>query len=171
MKEYRKDSWIDPRIKIQESETGKGLFATEPIQKGEIVTIWGGKVFTNIENEAGLVKKYSASRLDEDHWLGSDLEDPVVDDMCLNHSCDPNIWLVDEVTFEARRDIMNDEQVTADYSTWSIDDNWVMDEQCQCGSSLCRHVVTGKDWMLPELQERYKDHFVPFVNQWIKEAH
>lgn len=168
MKEYRKDSWIDPRIEMRESTTGKGLFATEPIQKGEVVIIWGGKVFTDAEKKAGLVKKYSASRIDENHWLGSDTNDPVVDDMWLNHSCDPNIWLIDEVIFIARSDINHGEQITADYSTWSIDDNWMMDEPCKCGSSLCRLTVTGKDWMLPELQERYKDHFVPFVNEWIK---
>ena len=130
--------------------------------------MWGGKVFTNEEKKRGLVKKYTGSRIDENHWLGGDLDEPEQEDQYLNHSCDPNIWLIDEVTFNARRDISKGEEITADYSTWSIDDTWVMDEPCRCGSSLCRHTVTGKDWQLPELQERYKGHFVPFVNEWIE---
>ncbi len=167
MKEYRKESWIDPRIEVRESPTGKGMYAIEKIKMGEIVTIWGGKVFTNEEKAAGLVKKYSSSRIDEDHWLGASLDDPDADDMYLNHSCEPNIWLTDEVTFAARRDIELGEQITADYSTWSIDDGWVMDEPCSCGSALCRHQITGKDWMLPELQERYIGHFVPYISDRI----
>jgi hypothetical protein len=168
MKTYLKESWIDPRIETRQSSKGMGMFATAPIKEGEIVTIWGGTVFTNEEKEKGLVKKYTASRLDEDHWLGSALDEPDVDDQLLNHSCDPNIWMQDEVTFVARRDIEAGEEITADYSTWSIDENWVMDEECRCGSPLCRHRITGNDWKLPELQERYKDHFVPFINERIR---
>jgi len=167
MKEYRKESWIDPRIEVRESRTGKGMYAREKINTGEVVTIWGGKVFTDEEKRAGLVKKYSASRIDENHWLGIDVDEPEVEDMYLNHSCDPNIWLTDEVTFVARRDIDPGEQITADYATWSIDENWVMDEPCRCGSPLCRHTITGNDWKLPELQERYRGHFVPYINERI----
>jgi hypothetical protein len=32
---------------------------------------------------------------------------------------------------------------------------------CACGSSLCRELITGADWQLPELQDRYGDHWIP----------
>lgn len=168
MKKYLKESWLDPRVEVRESSKGIGMFAKAPIQKGEVISIWGGRVFTNEEKEAGMVKKYTASRIDEAHWLGSPLDAPDVTDQYLNHSCDPNIWLIDEVTLAARRDIAAGEEITADYSTWSIDENWAMDESCRCGSSLCRHRITGNDWELKELQERYKGHFVPFINKRIE---
>ena len=168
MKEYRKQSWIDPRVDLRQSTKGLGMFANASIKEGEVVTIWGGSVFTNKEKAAGKVKKYTASRLDENHWLGSHLDEPDVEDQYLNHSCDPNIWMTHEVTFVARRDIPTSEEITADYSTWSIDENWVMDEPCRCGRSLCRHSITGTDWKLPELQERYRGHFVPFINERIE---
>ncbi len=167
MKKYRKESWIDPRIETRSSSKGMGMFACENIKEGEVVIIWGGKVFTNEEKNQGLVKKYTASRIDENHWLGGDLEEPELEDQYLNHSCDPNIWLTDEVTFIARRHITKGEEITADYSTWSIDENWIMDEPCRCGTAICRHTIAGNDWKLKELQERYRNHFVPFINQRI----
>ena len=130
--------------------------------------IWGGTVFTNEQKNQGLVKKYTASRIDKNYWLGGGLDEPEQEDQYLNHSCDPNIWLIDEVTFITRRPIKKGEEVTADYSTWSIDENWIMDESCRCASVICRHTITGNDWKLKELQERYKNHFVPFINEIIK---
>jgi hypothetical protein len=32
---------------------------------------------------------------------------------------------------------------------------------CNCGSPLCRGIVTGEDWKRPELQARYGDHWIP----------
>jgi hypothetical protein len=39
-------------------------------------------------------------------------------DHYLNHSCDPNVWMIDEVTLAARRDIAKGEEVVADYAMW-----------------------------------------------------
>ncbi len=170
MKVYLKQSWLDPRIEVRTSSKGLGMFAVAPIKQGEVVSIWGGDVFTNYEKEAGVVKKYTASCIDEHHWLGSPSDAPDLPDQYLNHSCDPNLWLIDEITLVARRDISVGEEITADYSTWSIDETWVMDELCRCGSPLCRHRITGNDWKLKELQERYKGHFVPFINKRIEKG-
>ncbi len=87
-----------------------------------------------------------------------------LDDFFLNHSCDPNLWLVDEVTFGARRDIRPGEEVTADYAYWQAEEDLIAAWTCHCGSPLCRGRVTGRDWRLPELQERYRGHFSPFIN-------
>jgi hypothetical protein len=35
----------------------------------------------------------------------------------------------------------------------------------RCGSPLCRRLITGADWRLPTLQERYCGHFSPFINR------
>lgn len=32
----------------------------------------------------------------------------------------------------------------------------------------CRGRITGNDWQLPELQERYGDHFLPYINDLIR---
>ncbi len=73
----------------------------------------------------------------------------------------------DEVTLIARRDIQAGEELTADYAMWESGEDWVMHQECFCGSEHCRKVITGKDWRLKELQERYANHFSPFINERI----
>jgi hypothetical protein len=36
---------------------------------------------------------------------------------------------------------------------------------CNCGSPLCRRIVTGEDWKIPELQQRYGDHWIPALRK------
>jgi hypothetical protein len=37
--------------------------------------------------------------------------------------------------------------------------------ECACASATCRRKVTGNDWMLPELQERYQGHFSSYLER------
>jgi hypothetical protein len=76
-----------------------------------------------------------------------------------NHGCDPNLWWADAYTLVARRDIAADEELTNDYATSTGEPAFSM--PCCCGTALCRGVVTGRDWMRPELQQRYGSHWVP----------
>src|SRR5258705_189171 len=82
-----------------------------------------------------------------------------------NHSCDSNLWMRDELMLEARRDIATGEEVTIDYALQTSVADWEM--ACNCGSALCRKVVRGDDWLRPELQDRYRGHFSPFLNERI----
>ena len=167
-RKYRSASWVDPRIEIRESP-GKdnGSFALAPIGAGEIVTVWGGQVFTLAQIQAGKARKKSLVALGEGLYLGEEMGDEPYrpgPDYYLNHSCDPNVWMVDEVTLAARRDIAKDEELTADYALWEEDENYIMRWTCSCGSPLCRGRVTGRDWRLPDLRQRYRAHFSPFIN-------
>ena len=85
-----------------------------------------------------------------------------------NHSCDPSLWMRDERTVCARRDIGAGEELTMDYAVVTVTPEWRM--QCQCGTSACRGVVTGNDWRIPELQQRYAGRFSPFINARIARA-
>ncbi|MDP9237405.1 MAG: SET domain-containing protein-lysine N-methyltransferase [Chloroflexota bacterium] len=78
-----------------------------------------------------------------------------------NHSCDPNLWMADEVTEVARRPIAAGEEITIDYALHSVLPEWRM--ECACGSPLCRGTITGNDWMRQDLQRRYGTHFSPFI--------
>ena len=84
-----------------------------------------------------------------------------------NHSCDSNLWMRDAVTLEARRDIGTSDEITVDYALQTAVD-WEM--PCNCRSQSCRRVVRGSDWTRPELQERYRGHFSPFLNARIQRA-
>jgi len=153
--------WLDPRVAARPSEIeGLGLFATSPIAKGEAVGVLGGRVIDDVElREIARVRsKYNSLAIDD--GVNLLLEDDEVIARG-NHSCDSNLWMRDAFTLEARRDIAANEELTVDYALQTAVD-WEM--ACTYGSPLCRQVVRGSDWTRPELQERYREHFSPFLN-------
>ncbi|MBI5838849.1 MAG: SET domain-containing protein-lysine N-methyltransferase [Chloroflexi bacterium] len=164
---YLLETWIDPRQDIRPSDIhGLGIFAREPVRQGEPIEIIGGDLMTDDELRAfqQITGRFNAMQIDEDLHL---VEHPAITQQRLgsmNHACDSNLWLADEVTLMARRDIAADEELTVDYALFSAQPDWVMDSACRCGSPFCRGVITGNDWKLKEVQERYRDHFTPFLN-------
>ncbi|WP_157254280.1 SET domain-containing protein-lysine N-methyltransferase [Nonomuraea typhae] len=85
-----------------------------------------------------------------------------------NHSCAPTLWHRGATTLIARRDITPGEELTIDYATHTGVVTWSMN--CRCGSSLCRSIVTGDDWRLPQLQAAYGTHWSPPLLDRIKSA-
>jgi uncharacterized protein len=168
---WRETSWYDPRVEIRPSGIqGGGMYAHAPIHAGEAVAIIGGTPMTDAEFAAyrGTVERYNASQIGEDLHLVDLIQTPDQVDGSINHSCDSNLWMNDEVTVAARRDIAVGEELTLDYALVTSDPDWRLDRPCQCGSPLCRHVVTGDDWRLPGVRRRYAGHFAPFLNTRIE---
>lgn len=151
--------WSHPQLAVRKSEiAGEGLFATQPIPKGTVVAVLAGrKVSTTELNRLLQNPPVDAITLDEDEHLILPT-DPRPTIAYGNHSCDPNLWWIDAVTLEARRDIAADEEVTSDYGTSTGVD---FEMACNCGSPRCRGTITGEDWKRPELQDRYGDHWIP----------
>jgi uncharacterized protein len=176
---YRPKSWIDPRIEIRSSRLhGRGSFAREPIGAGEVVTVWGGELFRVAGGRLFALdgvgirkpKPGSEAAVAEDLVLASRADAPDHADQFLNHSCEPNVWMRDEVTLAARQDIAVEEELTADYALWEHDEAHVTHWRCACGSVHCRRTITGRDWRLPDLQARYRGHFSPFITERIGRA-
>jgi hypothetical protein len=168
---YRRRYWTDPRTEVRPSPIqGQGVFAREPILAGEIVEIIGGTLMTQAEFEAfaATASRFNAVQIAEGTHL---VEKPEVTDTrrgSLNHSCDSNLWMADEATLVARRDIAAGEELTVDYALFTADPAWELDGTCRCGSPSCRETVRGSDWRLPEVQDRYRGHFSPFINERIR---
>ncbi|HEY0603637.1 MAG TPA: SET domain-containing protein-lysine N-methyltransferase [Herpetosiphonaceae bacterium] len=159
------ETWIDPRVELGESAThGQGLFAKELIRAGETVIIWGGIAYTEAELRAGKVPRGISYMFIDDGLILTGPDKAM--DYYVNHSCDPNIWMADQVTVVARRDIQPGEELRGDYALWESEPESTL-APCACGTALCRGTVTGDDWQRPELQERYKGHFLPFLNRRI----
>lgn len=166
---YPPDSWMDPRLTTRVSAVaGHGVFATAPIQKDEVIVRWGGTLYTTQQLLDGKTNDQTACQIDENIYIADPPETVLTDSDLMNHSCDPNTWMEDEVTISARRDIEPGEEVTADYALWVTDPEYVTIADCHCGSRLCRKKITGDDWKLKEVQERYKGHFPPYLEKRIK---
>jgi hypothetical protein len=163
-------SWTDPRLEVRSSPIhNKGLFATAPIQEGEVVIIWGGTLYTLEDIQAGKAAERSYAAIREGIFLGHPIELGNSADDFMNHSCDPNIWMINEITWVARWDISTGEEVTGDYVMyWEPDEAEWKPWECHCGSALCRKIFTSRDWRWVELQERYSNHFLPYINEHIK---
>ena len=174
-KPYRRQTWVSPRQMFHVSPTqGIGSFAQGAIRQGEVVEIVGGTVMTDTMLHAFMqtTPRFNAIQIAEDKHL---VELPEVTQQrtggSLNHSCDSNLWMADEVTLVARRDIVVGEEITVDYALFTVQPAWVLDQSCHCGTDVCRRTVTGNDWTRLDVQRRYHLHFSPFINARIEQQH
>ena len=158
---YPERASFDPRLELRDSPVhGRGVFATAPIPAGVRIQLVGGTVFTTAEKAAGQARlepgrDYNEGQLDEDLWIVMPVDEGL--NYFFNHSCDPNS--TGEVT---RRGIAAGEEVTMDYAIEIADGGYEL-APCRCGTALCRRRVTGDDWRRPDLQDRYRDEFAPFL--------
>lgn len=171
MKIYLPRSWVSPKLVPGRSKIhGAGVIAAQRIVKGEKLMEFGGEIISPADFETEVYRMRSIWQVGEGVYLALREDDPEPSlDENLNHSCDANAWLDDEVTLTARRDIEAGEEITLDQGTWNFDeDDYVWDQDhCTCGAVHCRKRLTENDWQLPDVQERYRGHFHPFVLRMI----
>jgi uncharacterized protein len=166
---YLATTWFDSRLILGRSAIhGHGLFASAPIRADEALMIWGGTAYSAADLRAGKVPRgASYSFIDEDLLLVAPADGL---DYYVNHSCDPNLWMGDEVTVLARRDIAAGVELCGDYAVWESEPAYIL-TPCGCGTAQCRTTISGNDWRRLELQVRYRDHFLPFLNRRIAKLH
>jgi hypothetical protein len=139
-----------PGLRVVTSRVlGRGVVAERAFAKGEVIAIWRGRTIT--EHQA-----LTLSTEERDQLLPVDF---------INHSCEPNCGFTDATTLVAMRDIKAGESVTFDYAM--SDTNSFITFNCHCGSPICRARMSGTDWKLAQLQERYAGWFAPHVARLI----
>jgi hypothetical protein len=161
-----RESWLDPRIVVRASPIpGLGLFAVRPVRTGDVVMRLGGITLTDDEVHGQIARgeRYDGIVLDEN--VNLQIKPPDWPGIHGNHSCDPNLWLGGLTEMAARRDIDASEEITTDYATYTLTPGWSM--ACCCGSPMCRALVTGDDWRIVELQQRYAGHFARPIERQI----
>jgi hypothetical protein len=84
----------------------------------------------------------------------------------VNHSCEPTLAWVGGRALAAVRDVAVGEELTTDYSTSAAD--FLL--RCHCGSTRCRQMVTGDDWAISQLQQRYAGHWATGLQRRIDAA-
>ena len=158
--------WFDRRLAMRSSPIhGIGTFATHPIRAGErLIWVSGGIVYTSEDWRTGRVQlapeQYNETQIGGDLFIAT----PKSLYYYVNHSCDPN--MLNDVAW---RDIKAGEEITTDYAYCEASSDYRL-EPCSCGSSICRKRMTGNDWKLPELQQRYRGYFTPHIERLIRES-
>ena len=161
-------SYISPKAMVRPSPIhGRGLFAVEPITRGDVVCVKGGHVFDRRRLEELTPRLGPAEiQIGEDLFIGPVHEDEREGSMIFsNHSCEPNVGVRGEITFAALRDIAAGEELTHDWAT-TDDDSYRM--ECRCGAPSCRGTITGQDWRRADLQEKYGRNFSSYLLERIE---
>ncbi len=162
------ETWINPKVEIRSSSIqGKGMFSLSDIPVGEKILLWGGESYTDSNGAREALKQGKFVMQWDDDIFSFEIDGEVEEPYTINHCCDPNTWMIDAYTLVARRNVIQGEEITADYAFWDNDISPNSSWLCNCGSEICRGKVTGNDWNLKELQQRYKGHFSPLVNKLI----
>ena len=132
---------------------GKGVFTTVQIPADMPILEINGPIYTDRDIPDKDYSRYL--QVGPNIFIGPS---GCVDDY-FNHSCDPNCklhivgnraFLYSLYVIPARAEL------TFDYSTSSTDtkDNWQM--ECKCGSSKCRKIISGHQYLDDNLKEKYK---------------
>ena len=160
-------TYRSPKTEVRPSPIhGQGHFARTAIAAGELVAVKGGHVLTGAQ-WASLEPALGAAdiQIAEDLFITPVRPDDRPGSMLYtNHSCDPNLAIQGQIVLVAMREIAAGEELTID---WATTDDGNHEMACRCGSPRCRGTITGKDWMKPELQARYRGWFCWFLERKI----
>lgn len=145
-------------------DKGRGVFAIKPIQRGEWIVTWGGRIIDAYEyTTLNADQKRLSLQIEDEFFLLTEVEGPAD---WVNHSCSPSAGLAGQVSLLALRDIAEGEEITFDYA---MTDGCDYDEfQCLCQAPSCRGRVSGQDWQRPELWDIYKHNFSPYLQRRIQ---
>lgn len=142
---------------LQKSKiNGTGLHTSENIKKGVRVGL--------IHGEVEIIREWTPhlSKISP-NWIGigrySWINTKNSPFRYINHSCEPNTYIVSKRTVVALRNISAGEEVTMDYSLTEADSGWSI-EQCGCGAKTCRKKI-GPITSLPVKFFKEKRHLVP----------
>lgn len=156
-------SYLSPRAAHRSAGLkGEGVFAIAPIRAGATVAAFGGRAMHRDDfARLDVHSRTHSIQIDEDVFLVSRPQLDPAD--YVNHSCEPNAGILGSVLVVAMRDIEPGEEICFDYAMCDADD---YDEfVCECGTPSCRGLVTGADWMRPELQIRYAGFFSAYIER------
>lgn len=134
-------------VRIGECDVGRGLFASRAIPEGDVILRFDGPILTLADVRAKGPLAANALQIGVDRYL--DLGEP---GRLVNHSCEPNAGIRDDVYLTAIRAIADGEEIRFDYST-TIGDFWSM--SCRCGAPTCRRTVASFASLPADLRSRY----------------
>jgi uncharacterized protein len=131
---------------VGRSAVGQGIFATRPLQPGQAILVLSGTLLDRTQ----VLGRDRAYALQSGPHHDLELTAP---GRFLNHSCDPNVGIVNDRVLIALRRIEAGEEIRYDYSTTMSEDHWTV--ECRCGEPTCRRVVLGFHHLPPITQNRY----------------
>ena len=137
-------------------EIGKGLFAKENIEKGEIVAEFDGQIYEKGKTDWTDELRDHVIQFAINKWRDSNSIARYI-----NHSCDPNCGVKDLFKIVAMRNIDSGEELTWDYEMTEDNDTWRM--KCRCNSEICRKEIGAYRNMPEKIRIKYKG----YISDWL----
>jgi len=141
-------------LKVQPAKSGgKGTFTTVEIPAKQPIMEIHGPIL--LDREIVLDDYSMYLQVGPNTYIGMSGD---VDDF-FNHSCDPNCYVHvvgNRAILYSLYVIPAGAELTFDYSTTSTDTHETWKMECKCGSFKCRKIISGFQYLSPELQESYK---------------
>jgi SET domain-containing protein len=156
--------WVTEKCEPFDSKIDKkGVKAIAPISRGEIVAVLGGIIvpseeYNDYQKKIGDV----GIQINDRFFICPSDEKELEETGAFNHSCEPNLGLIDSLTFVAIKDIEPGDELTFDYA---MTETQASSFDCNCGSFSCRKRVESTDWKRVELQKRYGEFFSPYIRR------
>jgi uncharacterized protein len=162
-------------VSVRESKIhGQGVFANEAFLKGDMVL--------EIDDSDPVLDRGSLTPEQEifiDVFVAVDGKQKTTwmksPERFINHSCDPNTYVLTDLSSGVRRvwalkNIRKGEELTWDYAL-NIWEEWIGPVPCNCGAESCRRIIQGNYFTLPsEIQRRYLPLLdEPFKRRFTKE--
>ena len=160
--------WNNPKLANRHlgADKGTGVITQAKIRRGEILSLFGGYVMSIAEfHQLPAELQEYTYHITRDLLLGPVAHGQLAVGDYYNHSCQPNAGFRDSITLVAMTTIQPGEEVTFDYCMCMT--STILRLKCACGDTHCRKIIRGSDWKKLELQARYKDYFVPYIQDKI----
>ena len=140
-------------IFIQQTEKGRGVFASRRFRKGETVVV-GRRV--------DILPERTTHSIQMDFDLHIELDEPA---LLLNHSCSPNTGVRNNqygaYDFVALVDIPSGSELTWDYETTEYIS--IAIPECCCGSPECRSKTLGFKFLPVEVRKKYGEFIADYL--------
>jgi len=135
---------------------GRGVFAAEPIRRGELIAAFDGPVFDGDFDDWTDDLRNHAIQIGREKWRDSKGIARLV-----NHSCEPNCGIKGLNRIVAMRDISAGEHITWDYEMTEKSSWWRM--RCRCGSERCRKRIGHHSNLPRSVRLEYRG----YISRWI----
>ncbi len=162
-------NWINTKIaRSFNIRLGRFQIAESDISKDELLVVFGGHILTLEEvNSLQPEIQHFHYQISEtpNLFFGPSKFVELENGEFFNHSCTPNSGFKSAIHLIAMRDIRKGEEITFDYAICMTLDGWKM--ECSCESEKCRKIITGDDWKIDEVQQKYHGYFQPYIEDKI----
>lgn len=151
-------------VRACSDKPGRGVFAEHPIEAGEVVAVWGGRIVDRATAEAipPELRRYVVQVEDEQFLAPLEPTDAAE---LVNHCCQPTCGLSGQIALVALRRLMPGEEITFDYAT--TDSSAFLEFPVSCAKTPCRQRVCSDDWRRPDVQAMNCGHFSPYLQRRI----